>query len=91
MSDNPDNSKPKPNLNTSFAGIPIYVDPYIPKDEAWFVELGKSTTVHVHEGPQSGQDIEVWLIQPRIYRIVNLGDRREFPKVELKPKEELLP
>jgi hypothetical protein len=80
MSDNLDNSKPKPNLNQSFAGIPIHVDPYMPKDELWLVE-GKSTTVHVHEGPQAGEDIVVWLRQPRICRIVNLGDWLEFSKV----------
>jgi len=48
------------------------------------ITQGKSMTVHVHEGPQAGEDIEVWLKQPRVHRIMNLGDWTKIPKVEFK-------
>jgi hypothetical protein len=54
-------------------GIPLVVNKYIPEGEVWMIQEGKKTTIHCHEGPQAGQDIEEWLKEPKIVKIINLG------------------
>jgi hypothetical protein len=72
-----------------FAGIPIRVDPMIPANEVWLVKQGRSQTIHIHEGQQAGQTVEEWITKPEVYRIVNLEDPFDWPKVT--PPEIKLP
>lgn len=58
----------------SFAGIPVVVNPYMAPGELWLVQEGKKSSVWVHEGPQAGETVEIWLQKPHVVRIVNLGD-----------------
>lgn len=67
-----------------FFGIPIIIDPHIPEGELWMVQEGQKSTVHVHEGPQAGEDVEVWLRKPQVFRIVNLGDPLSKMKIPMK-------
>lgn len=67
----------------NFAGIPVVVSPYMPKNEVWLVQEGEKRTVYCHEGPQAGQDIEEWIREPRVYKIVNLGEPLSSMKIPM--------
>lgn len=61
-------------IDLEFGGIPVVVTPYVPKDELWLIQTGERKTIHVQEGPQAGEDIEVWLRRPNIKaKFFNLG------------------
>lgn len=62
-----------------FGGLPIVIDEHMPADELWLVQYGHKRTLRVHEGPQAGQGVEIWLQKPRIVRIVNLGEIFKMP------------
>lgn len=69
-----------------FFGIPVVIDPFMLEDQIWLVTEGRSTRIHVHEGPQAGETVTAWLSKPRVVKIVNLGDwrpqlPREFPQL----------
>lgn len=55
-----------------FMGIPIVVNQHMPADEIWLLERGVKSEVHVHEGPQAGQEVEVWLRAFKVGRIINM-------------------
>lgn len=58
---------------SQIAGIALMVDPLMPKDEFWIIRTGRSETFRVHEGPQAGEDLTVWLSKPWIVKVFNLG------------------
>lgn len=75
-------------MSETIGGIPVLIDPFMPEDEIWLLKEGKRQTIHVHEGPQAGQSIEVWLSLPRIYRIVNLGEFKAWERMASQPQPE---
>jgi len=54
-------------------GVRVVIDRHMREGEFWVVNQGKSTVLHVHEGPKQGEDVEVWLRKPRVVRYINLG------------------
>jgi hypothetical protein len=52
-----------------FEGIPIHVSPYVPEGEVWLFQPGEKATVLCHEGPQAGEEIEVWLKKATMMRV----------------------
>lgn len=61
-------------------GLPVVINEHMPADELWLMRFGAKQTLHVHEGPKAGQDVEVWLREPRIVRIFNLGEMLKLPE-----------
>jgi hypothetical protein len=68
---------------SGFMGIKIIVNQHMPADEIWLLEHGVKSEIHVHEGPQAGLDVEVWIRQFKAARIINMGEIMAMPK----PKE----
>lgn len=66
----------QPAPGPEFAEIPFLVSDNVPENEVWLISEGELVTVHVHEGPQAGQDVEVWLRKPQIVKLVNLGESK---------------
>jgi hypothetical protein len=69
-----------------FGGIPIHVSPYVPEGEVWLFQPGEKVTVLCHEGPQAGEEIEVWLKKATMMRVFPfpMSAPLEIPRVELK-------
>jgi hypothetical protein len=84
------NDVPNNNAGAMLGGLPIQINPHIPKDEIWLVTAGKSQKVHIHEGQQAGETVEQWLTKPKVYRIVNIGDPFDIkPQTIERPKKDL--
>jgi hypothetical protein len=75
----------------SLMGIPVVINPMIPKDEIWMVTEGKKSTIIAHEGPHTGEEVEVWLRRPNVHRIINIGDMTEIRPPKFRFKGELFP
>jgi len=59
-----------PNSGLRFGGIPLVVSPFVMKGEVWLLDAGVKTKVMCHEGPQSGEEVEVWLRKAIAIRII---------------------
>lgn len=72
-------------IGASLFGIQVRFDRWMPRDEIWVLVKGdKAPTVLAHEGPKAGQTVEQWLREPRIIRLINIGDLMGTRVVNLK-------
>lgn len=63
-------------------GMDIIEDPYMIPKELWLIKQGKSSVVHLHEGPRAGEEIEVVLKKVKMIRIIDIPEL-EWPCKEL--------